>query len=51
MRRNDFNGAQEWRGAVWLIRSRIVRRWVGWKIEGSWRFCRDVSKDGEEDPS
>lgn len=46
MRRRDFRGAQEWRGADWLIRSRIVRRWVGWKMAGSWRFCEDGGVSG-----
>lgn len=35
MRRRDFSGAHECRGADWLIRSRMVRRCVGWKIAGS----------------
>ncbi len=48
MRRRDFSGAHEWRGADWLIRSRMVRRCVGWKIAGSWRFLGRVAVSSED---
>ena len=39
MRRRDFRGEKECRGAVWERRVRMVSRWVGWKMLGSRRFC------------
>ncbi len=38
MRRRDFRGEKEWRGAWESMRVWISWRQVGWKIEGSRRF-------------
>lgn len=40
MRLKDFRGAQEYMGAVELMRSRIVCKLSGRKISGFWRLVK-----------
>lgn len=48
MRRRDRRGDHECRGADWLIRSRMVSRWVGWKMAGSCKLVmRRVLEGGD----
>lgn len=46
MRRKDFNGAHECNGAESLIRSRILKSWVGWNMAGSCRLVMRRVLDG-----